>query len=68
MKISTPSRIPGTPKPGSAKGRSERWSQFRSNGTGERGKSHVTLGTTMALIPKVFSDDLVGEIWKLATD
>ncbi len=51
--------LPGMPKPGSAK------ADQRDGPNLERGKSHVTLGTTMALIPKVFSDGLVGEIWKL---
>ncbi len=40
---------PGRPKLGSAKGKSERCFYLRSNGTGDKGRSHVTLGTTTAV-------------------
>ena len=56
---------PGCPNPGSARGTSDIWFQLRPNGTGERGRSHVTRGTTTVVTSIFLLPGLVAETLKL---
>ena len=59
--------LPGRPKSGSARGLPSKYLHFKSKGMGWSGRSHITQGTTIAVILNFFEGIRTADILRLGT-